>query len=312
MNYEKIYRDFMVDRKLRPLIKESGYEMHHIIPVSFGGGNEKTNMVKLTYREHFLAHKLLTFIYKKGCKDKYMKSVYSLWIICNSKPEVRNSREYENVKQLFRKITVPELRLKRGHPEDVFRTYHKKSATTNTLQMFLASSKGGIYGKSLYKRYFVKRVTPERLKPFLEFCAVVYKMGFNKISLSHDMEGFYSRTIGILQREVNHCGSSYTFTEDFKLACDGLDANPSFSVMERVMVKGKPIAGTRAAISEWNSKHPTKLIFAESEGNRVRFCPLNNWDTFDQPFMMEPLDYLQIREFREHIKNCITNKNLSK
>lgn len=32
---------------------------HHIIPKSLGGTNERTNIVKLTYRQHFIAHRLL-------------------------------------------------------------------------------------------------------------------------------------------------------------------------------------------------------------------------------------------------------------
>ena len=36
------------------------YEKHHIIPKSMGGSNKKTNLVKLTAREHFVCHLLLT------------------------------------------------------------------------------------------------------------------------------------------------------------------------------------------------------------------------------------------------------------
>lgn len=38
-------------------------ERHHILPKSLGGGNEESNLVDLTYREHFLVHWLLTKIY---------------------------------------------------------------------------------------------------------------------------------------------------------------------------------------------------------------------------------------------------------
>lgn len=41
--------------------QRSGYvEKHHIIPRSLGGSNEEGNLVKLTAREHFVAHLLLT------------------------------------------------------------------------------------------------------------------------------------------------------------------------------------------------------------------------------------------------------------
>jgi hypothetical protein len=39
----------------------SGYtEKHHIIPKSLGGSNKKDNLVRLTAREHFICHWLLT------------------------------------------------------------------------------------------------------------------------------------------------------------------------------------------------------------------------------------------------------------
>jgi hypothetical protein len=39
-------------------------ERHHIKPRSLGGSDKKSNVVLLTYREHFLAHWLLTKIFK--------------------------------------------------------------------------------------------------------------------------------------------------------------------------------------------------------------------------------------------------------
>lgn len=39
------------------------YEKHHIIPKSLGGGNDADNIVKLTARDHIIAHILLTIIY---------------------------------------------------------------------------------------------------------------------------------------------------------------------------------------------------------------------------------------------------------
>jgi hypothetical protein len=45
------------------------YEHHHIIPRSMGGPNTKSNVVKLTAREHFICHLLLT----KMTDDRGMK-----------------------------------------------------------------------------------------------------------------------------------------------------------------------------------------------------------------------------------------------
>ena len=66
MNYNKIY-DSIIDRaKNRSL--DTYTETHHIIPRCMGGSDDETNLVKLTYREHFIAHWLLHRIYPNNRK----------------------------------------------------------------------------------------------------------------------------------------------------------------------------------------------------------------------------------------------------
>ena len=66
MDYLKHYNNLVTTRKeTRNLIKENGYEIHHIIAKCMGGSNDNSNLVKLTYREHYIAHWLLIKIYPK-------------------------------------------------------------------------------------------------------------------------------------------------------------------------------------------------------------------------------------------------------
>jgi len=57
MNYRKVY-DVLMARAIGRQLDEYS-EQHHIVPRCMGGGNG-ANVVRLTYREHFLAHWLLT------------------------------------------------------------------------------------------------------------------------------------------------------------------------------------------------------------------------------------------------------------
>lgn len=59
MNYLSIYDSLISKRKAVPLSKEVYGEEHHIIPKCMGGSDEKENIVRLTAREHYLAHALL-------------------------------------------------------------------------------------------------------------------------------------------------------------------------------------------------------------------------------------------------------------
>lgn len=83
MNYKKIHDKIIENRRI--LGKPVGYsENHHIIPESFGGSNDSSNMIRLTAKEHFIIHRLLSkiypnsgmvhAIYKMACVDKHWGS----------------------------------------------------------------------------------------------------------------------------------------------------------------------------------------------------------------------------------------------
>jgi hypothetical protein len=81
MNYEKLYENLIANR--RKLGTPEGYtEKHHIIPRSFGGTDDPVNLIALTAREHFMAHRFLARIhpdtgmvhavFKMACSNKTM------------------------------------------------------------------------------------------------------------------------------------------------------------------------------------------------------------------------------------------------
>jgi hypothetical protein len=57
---------------------DSYSESHHIIPKSLGGSNTSENLVKLTPREHFICHLLLTKMVESTNKNKM---IYALWMM---------------------------------------------------------------------------------------------------------------------------------------------------------------------------------------------------------------------------------------
>ena len=61
MNYKNIY-DHLVQKAQNRVL--SGYvEKHHIVPKCMGGDNTESNIVRLSAKEHFIAHKLLVRIH---------------------------------------------------------------------------------------------------------------------------------------------------------------------------------------------------------------------------------------------------------
>jgi len=100
MNYDKIYNQIIERAQNRKL---EGYkEKHHVIPKCLGGSDDKSNLVDLTAREHFLCHKLLCYI-----NPNNQKLLWALWLMAigkkrkkHAEPYKISSREYEQLKQL--------------------------------------------------------------------------------------------------------------------------------------------------------------------------------------------------------------------
>ena len=58
--YFRIYNQIIDNRISNPLSLDEYGEKHHIIPRSLGGLDESSNLVRLTAREHYICHYLLT------------------------------------------------------------------------------------------------------------------------------------------------------------------------------------------------------------------------------------------------------------
>lgn len=95
MNYKKIY-DSIIDRaKNREFC---GYtEKHHIIPRCMGGGDEESNLVRLTPEEHYVCHQLLVKLYPGN-----VKLVYAIQAMSMSGPtKARSNKVYAWLKKRY-------------------------------------------------------------------------------------------------------------------------------------------------------------------------------------------------------------------
>jgi hypothetical protein len=101
--YRRWYKQLIARARTRQLDDYS--ERHHVLPRSMGGGNESANLVRLTYREHFLAHWLLT---KFTSGNDHTKMCYALFRMTASlRYRTITSRQYAIAKKIFgRKLSV--------------------------------------------------------------------------------------------------------------------------------------------------------------------------------------------------------------
>jgi len=93
--YSGWYHNIINYAKTRQLL--TGFEKHHIIPKSLGGTNRMQNIVKLTPREHFICHLLLTKMTQGIDKAKMVNA--ALRLSNDHKGRCVNSRLYEMIKR---------------------------------------------------------------------------------------------------------------------------------------------------------------------------------------------------------------------
>lgn len=89
MNYQLIYNQLVAKAIVRDTDTSEYYEVHHIVPRCLGGDNSLSNLVKLTAREHFIAHLCLVRIYP-GNRGVVMAAVM---MACGSKSQKRSGNK---------------------------------------------------------------------------------------------------------------------------------------------------------------------------------------------------------------------------
>ena len=54
------------------------FEKHHIVPKSLGGSNDNSNIIRLTAKEHFICHRLLTKMTTGTAKSKMCRAAWAM------------------------------------------------------------------------------------------------------------------------------------------------------------------------------------------------------------------------------------------
>lgn len=171
MNYEKIYNDIVAKAKSEDRKKIKGgiyYESHHIIPRCMGGEGlakdpSHPNIILLTAKEHYMAHRLLCEIYPD---NRLLK--YAIWMMINGSS--RNKNRYSPSSRIYTQLreynaTIPrsdETRKKisnssKGNPKSEL---HKIQISN--------SSKGKIHSEETKKKMSGKIRSDETKKKMSE------------------------------------------------------------------------------------------------------------------------------------------------
>ena len=150
--YSKVYFSIIRSAKSTPRI---GYtEKHHIIPKSLGGDNSKENLVRLSAREHFVCHLLLTRMVNNPKKLMSLRFAVAKFRQCNSNQNrhMLTSWEFEQVR-IAHSLAAKEFATGRKRAPVTEETREKLSAALKGKPSPLRGKVGATKGRKLSEEH---------------------------------------------------------------------------------------------------------------------------------------------------------------
>jgi hypothetical protein len=97
--YSRCYMRLMSRAAARKI--EGPFERHHVLPKAFGGSDEDTNIACLTFREHFIAHLLLTKMVSGRQKRQMFLALAMMGVGGKWHERPLTSFEYQKTKEAY-------------------------------------------------------------------------------------------------------------------------------------------------------------------------------------------------------------------
>lgn len=232
--YTKWYFSIIQNAQLQPRKKNKDvyFERHHIVPRSLGGNNNKTNLVLLTAKEHYMCHLLLP----KMCIDSRhrAKMVYAFMLLSKAGNKFnRNlkytSRIYERIKTSYMSLIsgpncymfglakrkdirkkISETRKRLGLSKDSNNPMFNKHHTDETKQK-MSRLKQGIYEGANNPAYGKKRpdLTQRNIETNVRYKIGQYDLNGNLLKV-FDHAATAAVAIGAkTHRNINYLAKNY-------------------------------------------------------------------------------------------------------
>lgn len=171
MNYKRIYNEIIQNRKSNPLDESEYGEWHHIIPKSLGGIDDSDNLVRLSAREHFICHLLLSEIYDKGSNEWYKMNLAFKMMICSSESHNNNryfnSRLYEYKRKDFSKLMSNTQSGKRNSQYGTMWIHNEVSKANRKIKKDEPIPDGWVIGRNRHRKT-KKEKEQERVNKFIK------------------------------------------------------------------------------------------------------------------------------------------------
>lgn len=101
--YTGCYHRIIADARANP---PSGYsEQHHILPRCLGGNNAASNLVRLSAKQHYVCHLLLTKMVEGRNRSKMAWALHRMAFSVTGERKICTGTEYALARKLFSKLT---------------------------------------------------------------------------------------------------------------------------------------------------------------------------------------------------------------
>lgn len=292
MNYSKIYDDLITFAKNTNTSVDGYHEKHHILPRSMGGGNNMENLVRLTPRQHFIAHRLLEKITKgTNHHHKMIKAVLMMAQNNMGKHKV-NSHTYDTIRSRFLKVASLARRQYGRHMEAI-----DISVINPDIVRPHNIVKGRI--RKILKDVYNYKNPSDRFIKFILICISLQRTGFNRV-VNSNSSSWHKLSITSWQ----HCiskgkvlgfidGKGFLKIEEFLKVTEDLDVKYIPSVEKLFSCLSETIGKFTGNFIKYKINSGLYLITAEKvfkfvDGRDRRFIvlkPFNNWLTFSNPLL---------------------------
>jgi HNH endonuclease len=105
--YQRWYETLCAKARSRD-IPTAYTEVHHIVPRSLGGSDDDSNLVRLTYREHYIAHWLLTKFHTGINLHKMQRALWAMTLKASGE-RITAGWQVETAKSAIRDMELNEV-----------------------------------------------------------------------------------------------------------------------------------------------------------------------------------------------------------
>ena len=212
MNYKQIYNQLISKRQQETPPENCYTETHHIKPKCLGGTNEQTNLVKLTAREHYIAHLLLAKIY--NTYGMYAAVIYMQTGRHKNRHFKFNSRLYQKIREEFANKMSQKMKgkiLTEQHKQKLSIAHKGKPLTEEHKQKLSVSNKGKPRSEETRKKISEakKNMSEETKQKIAESLKGKHHSDETKQKMSDAFKALYWFNNGIIAVRAKSCPEGF-------------------------------------------------------------------------------------------------------